>query len=97
MYLRELRDVIDIGGSKLAHPDFQRSRIRKDEADIESLVDLMEISCLNPKCHEETELVSLSTGTVAPAYVANDLLGAHKVRDETYQMKKCLQKNSSTR
>ena len=43
MYLRELRDVIDLG-STLAHPDLQRSRIRKDEANIESLVDLMENS-----------------------------------------------------
>ena len=64
MYLRELRYVIGLGGSKLAHPDLQRSRIRKDEADVESLVDLMENSWLNPVCPEETELVSLSTGTV---------------------------------
>ena len=44
MYLRELRDVIGLGGSKLAHPDLQRSHIRKDKADVESLVDLMENS-----------------------------------------------------
>ena len=35
---------------------------------------------------EETELTSLSTGTVAPADVANDLLEAHQVGEETYQM-----------
>ena len=86
MYLRELRDVIGLGGSKLAHPDLQRSRIRKDEAGVESLVDLMENSWLNPMCPEETELVSLSTGNVAQADVAKDLLGAHQVGDEAYQM-----------
>ena len=66
--------MIGLGGSKLAHPDIQRSHIRKDGADVESLVYLMENSWLNPMCHEETELVSLSTGTVASADVAKDLI-----------------------
>ena len=98
MYLRELRDVIGLGGSKLAHPDLQRSRIWKDDADFEFLVDLMENSWLNPMCHEETELVSLSTGTVAPADVAKYLLGAHQVGEEAYQMfkKKCLEQAPPT-
>ena len=86
MYLRELRDVIDLGDSKLAHPDLQRSRIREDKADVESLGGLKENSWLNPMCSEETELVSLSTGTAAPADVAKDLLGAHQIREEAYQM-----------
>ena len=44
-------------------------------------------------CPEKTELVSLSTDTVAPADVAKDLLGAHQVGEEAYQMfkKKCLE------
>ena len=46
----------------------------------------MENSWLNPMCPEETELVSLSTGTVAPTDVAKDLLGTHQVGEETYQM-----------
>ena len=54
MYLRELREVIGLGGSKLAHPDLERSRIRKDEADVESLFDLMENNWLNPMCPEDT-------------------------------------------
>ena len=86
MYLRELRDVIGLGGSKLAHPDLLKSRIRKDEAGVESLVYPMENSWLNPMCPEETELVSLSIGTVAPADVAKDLLGAHQVGEEEYKM-----------
>ena len=52
--------MIGLGGSKLAQPDLQRSRIRKNEADVESLVDLMENSWLNPMYPEETELVSIS-------------------------------------
>ena len=46
----------------------------------------MENSWLNPMCPEDTELVSLSTGIVAPADVAKDLLGAHQVGEEAYQM-----------
>ena len=83
MYLRELRDVIGLVCSKLAHPDLQRSRIRKGDVDFEFLVDLMENSWLNPMCHE---FVSLSTGTVDPTDVAKDLLGAHQVGEEAYQM-----------
>ena len=37
-------------------------------------------------CPEEIELVSLSTGTVAPTDVLKDVLGAHKVEEEAYQM-----------
>ena len=85
MYSRDMKDVIDLGGSKLAYPDLQRSHIQKEKADVESLVDLMENSWLNPMCPEETELVNLSTGTVASADVAKDLLGAHQV-EEAYQM-----------
>ena len=77
MYLRKQRAVIGLGGSKLAHPDLQRSHSRKDKADIKSLVDLMENSWLNPMC-PETELVSLSTGTVAPTDVVKNLLGVHQ-------------------
>ena len=61
--------MIGLCGPKLAHPDLQRSHIRNDKAYVESLVDLVENSWLNPMCPEETELVSLSTGTVAPTDV----------------------------
>ena len=39
---------------------------------------------LNPMCPKDTKLVSLST--VAPTDVVKDLLGAHQVREEAYQM-----------
>ena len=44
-------------------------------------------------CPEETELVSLSTGTVDLAVAAKHLLGVHQVGEEAYQMfkKKCLE------
>ena len=44
-----------------SHPDLQLPRMRRDEADVQSLVQLMETSLLNPFSYEDGELVSLST------------------------------------
>ena len=41
MYLRQMRDLIGLGMSKLSHPDLQSPRINKDEADVQSLIDLI--------------------------------------------------------
>ena len=59
--------------------------IRKDEADIKSLIDLMENNWLNLLSPDESGLVSLSTGTVAPPAVVKDLLRAFEVGEEVYQ------------
>ena len=58
----------------------------------------MENSWLNPMCHEKIEFVSLSTGTVAPADFAKDLLGSHQVGEVAYQVfkKKRLEKAPPT-
>ena len=74
-----LKVPVCIPGSKLNHPDLQLSRIHKDEHDIQSLVDLMETSWINPLRHDQVEFTSLSTATVAPSDIANDLLKAFKV------------------
>ena len=60
-------------------------RIRKYEADIKSLIDLMESNWLNPLYPDESDLVSMSTGTVAPPALVKDLLTALEVGEETYQ------------
>ena len=85
VYLRTLRDMTGQGSSKLSHPDLQGPRIRKDEADVKSLIDLMENNWLNPLSPDESDLVSLSTGTVAPQGVVNDLLRAFEVGEDAYQ------------
>ena len=77
--LRTPRDMIGQGSSKLPHPDMQRSSIRKDEADIKSLIDLMENNWLNPQSPDESDMVRLSTGTVAPRAVVKDLLKSFEV------------------
>ena len=42
VYLRTLRDMMGHGSSKLSHHDLQGPRIRKDEVNIKSVIDLME-------------------------------------------------------
>ena len=85
VYMRMLRNIIDQGRSKLPHPDRQGPRIRKDDADIKSRVDLMENNWLNPLSPDELDLVSLCTGIVAPPAVVKGLLRAFKVGEEAYQ------------
>ena len=84
-YLRQLREMVGQNDSPLTHPDLQFPRIRKDEADVQSIVDLLENCWANPLSPDQKELVSLSSATVAPPDVANDLLEAKKVGEEAYE------------
>lgn len=85
-YLRELRDIVGTNSSRhLNHPDLHLPRIKKDEADVRAFEDLIENSWINPLSHDETELVNLSTGILAPPDVASDLLKAHQVGEEAYK------------
>lgn len=86
MYLRQLRDLTGQSMSKLSHPDLQGPRIQKDEADVQSLIDVMENNWLNPLSPDESDLVSLSTGFLAPPDVTRDLLRAHEIGEEAYQV-----------
>ena len=69
----------------MPHPDLQGPMIRKDEADIKSLIDLMENNWLDPLYPDESDLVSFSTGTVTPPAMVKDLLRAFDVGEEAYQ------------
>ena len=59
--------------------------IKKDEAHIKSLIDLMENNWLNPLSPGDSALVSLSTGTVSPSAMVNDLQRALEVGEEAYR------------
>ena len=85
-YLRKLRDMIGRNSSRhFNHPDMHFPRIKKDEADVRALQELMENTWVNPLSHNETELVNLSSGILAPSDVASDLLNAHQVGEEAYR------------
>jgi len=53
---------------------------------------------LNPLSPDNVELVSLSTATVAPPDVANDLIDAHRIGEAAYQAfrQEQLEANSAT-
>ena len=72
--LKQLRTLTDIKPPSVSHRDLEPSRIRKDELAVQSLVDMMETEWINPFSGDRTELINLSTGTVAPSDVAIDLL-----------------------
>ena len=54
-------------------------------ASSDDLIDLIENNWLNPLSPDESDLVSLSTGTMAPPAVVKDLLRALEVGEEAYQ------------
>ncbi|KAI8521965.1 hypothetical protein Bbelb_017190 [Branchiostoma belcheri] len=84
-YLKQLRDMTSGAMSaKFCHKDLQGTRIRRDEADVKSLVDLMENNWINPMSPEEPDLVSLSTGNVAPPEIVKDISEAHQMGEDAY-------------
>ena len=68
--LKQFRTMIDMVNSESVHTDLEPSRIRKDEADVKSLVCLMDDNWTNPFDKGPTELLSISTGTVANLTIA---------------------------
>ncbi|XP_014665188.1 PREDICTED: uncharacterized protein LOC106807386 [Priapulus caudatus] len=72
-FLRLLRATL---GSERSfhHPDLSTPRIKRDERDVCALVEMLEGNWTN--LFDVSELISISTGIVAPANVAKDLLEA---------------------
>ena len=69
----------------LQHADLGKLRIKRDESDVASIVDLLENNWTNPFGPDPSDLVSLSTGAAASSDVANDLLPSRKTGEEAYQ------------
>ena len=85
LFLRQLREMVGLGGARLNHPDLQQSRILKDEADVQSVVNLMENSWINPFRSDQDSLVSLATAAIPPMEIAHDLMNASKVGEEAFE------------
>ena len=49
------------------------------------MVDLLENNCTNPFGYDPSDLVSISTGTVASPDVSTDLLAAHEKGEHAYK------------
>ena len=75
--IRQLREMIDESSSKINHPDLRHGRIKKDEHDVQALLEMFETTWTNPFVLEDTStLSSISTGAVPSAEVLTDLLNA---------------------
>jgi hypothetical protein len=90
MFLRQLKDILHLNKSAFHHPDFhhpdiENTRIAKDKADIKSLLALLESNWINPFSSDNQDLVSLSTGKVAPQDIENDLLLAKEIGEKAYK------------
>ena len=81
----QLREMRGLGGSKFNHPDLQQTRIRRDESYVQSLVNLMEDSWMNPFREDQNSLVNIATGAITSVEIASDLMNAYKVGEDAYQ------------
>ena len=70
--------------SHFNHADLQSKRKVKDEADVQSLVDMLENNWIDPCNSENQDLICLSTGKGATPEVTNDLLNARRKGEQAY-------------
>ena len=83
LFLRQLREMVWLGGSRL---NLQQSRLLKDEADVQSLVNVMDDSWINPFRSDHDSLVSLAAAAMPPTEIAHDLMNAAKVGEEAFEV-----------
>ncbi len=83
--LRQMREHVATSSRVFSHADLGASRISKDESDVSSITDLLENNWTNPFLPDSQDMVSISTGTVAPPNVVHDLLTAHQQGETAYR------------
>ena len=84
--LRQLRQEISVEGSVITkHTDLEKTRIKRDESDVASMVDLLENNWTNPFGNDPSDLVSISTETVPSPDVSTDLLAAREKGEHAYK------------
>ena len=60
-------------------------RIARDEADVKSLITMLESNWINPFSSEKKDLLRLSTWKVATKKIEEDLLNTKSVGEKAYQ------------
>ena len=74
IFLRLMKDMLDLNKSIFHHTDLQSTRIVRDETDVKSLVAMLQSHWLDPFSSVQQDLVCLSTGKVAPPKILLKLL-----------------------
>ena len=77
--------MLNLSKSNSVHTDLQKTRIARDEADVKSLIAMLESNWINPFSAEQQDLVCLSTGKVATQKIEEDLLGAKAIGEKAYK------------
>ena len=78
-FLKQLRDTLNLSKSNSVHTDLQKTRIARDEADVKSLIAMLESNWINPFSAKQQDLVCLFTGKVATQKIEEGLLGAKAI------------------
>ena len=84
-FLRQLRDMLHINSSFPKHNDLHRSKITRDETEVNNIIPSLQDTWLNPVNPELQDLAWLSTGKVAPSEIKDDLLRAKGVGEKVYK------------
>jgi hypothetical protein len=83
LILNQLRLCTSVDKHGYRHPDLSPSRIQRDERDIKSIIYMLTKSWIDP-FDSNTDLVSISSGTLASADVAADLMRAQSAGEEAH-------------
>ena len=83
-FLRQLKDMLHINNSSPKHNDLHRSRISRDETDVNNIISLLQDTWPNPFNPDLQDLFCLSTGKVASSEVQDYLLRAKDVGEELH-------------
>jgi hypothetical protein len=81
--LRQLRQMVQVHTPGTAHADLEPARIKRDEKGVQSLTDTLENNWINPFA-AQNDLACLSTGSVAPEDIREDLLSAKGKGEDAY-------------
>ena len=83
IFLGQLREMLHLK-SYFNHADLQKRRTERDEADVKSLVEMLENNWNNPFDNEKQELICISTGRVASPEVEEDSLCAKQRGEQAF-------------
>ena len=84
--VRHLRQMVQTSSNGSKHPDLSISRIKRDEADVHSILEMLTTIWINPFVKPGQDLCSLSTGASPPDEVVNDLLNAEEIGREAWEI-----------
>ena len=85
IFLRNLKDMLHMDGAPgCQRNDLQKSRIAKDESDMNSFLETIS-NWINPFELGEQDLVCLSSGKAATEKIEPDLLQAHRTGENAYR------------